>query len=118
MLGKCAAGPGAATLPAQGGGGRGADLGKACGLYQNFRALSCIDLLADAPDYDTQLQTLLTNQAALPTRLWTNAYLAALAQSAGLRLVSFDKDFARFVNAKNPKLLKFRISGTSKMHLT
>ena len=31
----------------------------------------------------------------LPSRLWTDAYLAAFAQAAGLRLVSFDTDFLR-----------------------
>ena len=28
--------------------------------------------------------------------MWPDAYLAALAQTANLRLVSFDADFARF----------------------
>jgi len=32
----------------------------------------------------------------LPPRLWTDAYLAALSMSAGLRLVTFDRDFERF----------------------
>ena len=32
----------------------------------------------------------------LPSRLWTDAYLAAFAQAAGMRLVSFDADFRRF----------------------
>ena len=32
----------------------------------------------------------------LPSRMWTDAYLAAFAQAAGLRLVSFDADFRRF----------------------
>ena len=31
-----------------------------------------------------------------PARLWTDAYLAAFAAAGGLRLVTFDKDFARF----------------------
>lgn len=31
-----------------------------------------------------------------PSRLWTDAYLAAFALSFGLRLVTFDADFARF----------------------
>jgi len=30
------------------------------------------------------------------TRFWTDAYLAAFARSAGMRLVSFDAGFARF----------------------
>ena len=29
--------------------------------------------------------------------MWTDAYLAAFAQSAGLRLVSFDRGFGRFL---------------------
>ncbi|MGQ0510099.1 MAG: TA system VapC family ribonuclease toxin [Betaproteobacteria bacterium] len=31
-----------------------------------------------------------------PARLWSDAYLAAFARSAHLRLVTFDADFARF----------------------
>ena len=38
----------------------------------------------------------LTTQAALPHRLWTDAYLAAFAIASGCRLVSFDADFSRF----------------------
>ena len=38
----------------------------------------------------------LLRQGALPARLCTDAYLAALAMSNGWRLVSFDRDFARF----------------------
>jgi predicted nucleic acid-binding protein len=34
--------------------------------------------------------------AKLPSRLLTDAYLAAFAKSAALRLVTFDKDFDRF----------------------
>jgi predicted nucleic acid-binding protein len=32
----------------------------------------------------------------LPACLLTDAYLAAFAESAGLRMVTFDKDFERF----------------------
>jgi toxin-antitoxin system PIN domain toxin len=38
----------------------------------------------------------LLRTGALPTRLCTDAYLAALAISHGWRLVSFDRDFERF----------------------
>jgi predicted nucleic acid-binding protein len=34
--------------------------------------------------------------AGLPGRLLIDAYLAAFAHTAGLRLVTFDSDFARF----------------------
>jgi uncharacterized protein len=71
-------------------------LDKAWAVYQNFRALPIIDLLADPVGCDAQIQTLLSTQAALPARLWTDAYLAALAQSSGMRLVTFDSDFERF----------------------
>lgn len=38
----------------------------------------------------------LLRTGSLPTRLCTDAYLAALAISNGWRLVSFDRDFERF----------------------
>jgi toxin-antitoxin system PIN domain toxin len=38
----------------------------------------------------------LLNSGELPPRLCTDAYLAALAIANGWRLVSFDRDFARF----------------------
>jgi uncharacterized protein len=71
-------------------------LDKAWAVYQSFRALPIIDLLAEPLDCDAQIQTVLSTQAALPARLWTDAYLAALAQSSGMRLVTFDRDFERF----------------------
>ncbi len=77
-------GDGALALPA------------AWAVYQSFRALPVIDLLADPVDCDAQIQTLLAVQGALPARLWPDAYLAALAQSSGMRLVTFDRDFERF----------------------
>lgn len=77
-------GEGALTLP------------RAWDVYQSFRALPLIDLLPEPADCDTLIQALLTAQGALPPRLWTDAYLAALAHSAGARLVTFDRDFERF----------------------
>ena len=69
----------------------------AWGLYQSFRAVPGVGLLADPPDCDEQLAAhLIQDGRPLPARCWTDAYLAAMAQSAGLRLVSFDKDFQRF----------------------
>jgi uncharacterized protein len=65
-------------------------------VYQSFRALPMIDLLSEPADCDTQIAALLTAQGTLPARLWTDAYLAALASSSGLRLVTFDRDFERF----------------------
>jgi uncharacterized protein len=85
-------GKGALALPA------------AWAVYQNFRALPIIDLLAEPADCDAQIASLLSAQGALPARLWTDAYLAALAHSSGARLITFDRDFERF-NLPRCKLL-------------
>lgn len=71
-------------------------LDQAVALYGRFRAIPNVGLLADAEGCEARLQALIAAAAPLPSRLWTDAYLAAMAQSAGLRLVSFDTDFRRF----------------------
>ena len=43
-----------------------------------------------------RVQELLSATGPLQPRLWTHVYLAALAQSAGLRVVSFDARFRIF----------------------
>jgi toxin-antitoxin system PIN domain toxin len=65
-------------------------------LYQQYRTLPQIGLLPDPPACDNHITRLLQAHSPLPPRLWTDAYLAAAAQSANLRLVSFDRDFERF----------------------
>lgn len=56
-----------------------------------------VGLLPEPTDLDFQLQSLLgTISSPLPSRLWTDAVLAATAEAAGLRMVTFDKDFERF----------------------
>jgi toxin-antitoxin system PIN domain toxin len=76
-------GKGALALPA------------AFALYQQFRSLPSVGLLTEPRGCDAQLQAFVTARA-MPARLWTDAWLAALAQTADLRLVTFDKDFLRF----------------------
>jgi hypothetical protein len=76
-------GEGALTLPS------------AFALYRQFRAVPQVGLLAEPPGCDERLQALVT-AGTLPTRLWTDAYFAALAQASALRLVTFDQDFRRF----------------------
>jgi toxin-antitoxin system PIN domain toxin len=71
------------------------ELPAAWNLYLRFRAMAQIGLLADPAGCETQLAALLSSTQP-PPRLWTDTYLAALSQSSGLRLVTFDKDFARF----------------------
>jgi len=71
------------------------DLAGAWRLYQSWRAQSLIGLLPDFSRVDGEIDRLL--KSAQPSaRLWTDTYLAALAYSSGLRLVTFDRDFERF----------------------
>ena len=76
-------GPGALQLP------------QAYALYRSLVAVPGVALLADPAGAETRLQGLL-DTGPLPPRLWTDAWLAATALASGLRLVTFDRDFARF----------------------
>jgi len=78
-----AVGPGALDVPA------------AWGLYTQYRALPQVGLLPEPEGCDDALRAIV-GTGSLPPRLWTDAYLAALSMSAGLRLVTFDRDFDRF----------------------
>ena len=69
-------------------------LAKAWGLFERFAALPGVRMLAEPQGVDGALGQYIVNR--LPTRLFTDAYFAALARLAGLRLVTFDKDFERF----------------------
>lgn len=63
-------------------------------LYRRFRALPTVGLLPEPLELEDQLSALITPR--LPAQHFTDAYFAALAICSGLRLVSFDRDFARF----------------------
>ena len=54
-----------------------------------------IVLLHEPDGLDTVLKRLVGSCAATPN-LWTDAYLAAFARVAGLKLVSFDRGFSKF----------------------
>lgn len=73
-------------------------LADAHAIYQQLRQTEGVGFVSDAESADALLASWVINngQAPLPARLWTDAWLAASAESAGLRLVSFDADFARF----------------------
>ena len=51
-------------------------------------------MLAEPEGLDERLGAIVTPKLAL--RLFTDAYFAALAHTARLRLVTFDQDFARY----------------------
>lgn len=70
------------------------NLAHAFAAYQHFASLPEIGFCAEPADCTGQLRRRLA--ADVPARLLTDAYLAAFAESAGLRMVTFDKDFERF----------------------
>lgn len=54
-----------------------------------------IELLHEPDGVDLALKPLVSGRATTPN-LWTDAYLAAFAIVAGLKLVSFDRGFSKF----------------------
>ena len=77
-------------------------LGKAWGVFEAFAALPGVTMLHEPQGVDATLGALVKGK--LPGRLFTDAYFAALARVAGLRLVTFDKDFERFAGLANLRL--------------
>lgn len=65
-------------------------------VYQGFRAVPGVGLLFEPPACDDHLATVLNTDPQVPARLAADAWLAALANAASLRLVSFDSDFRCF----------------------
>ena len=69
-------------------------LAKAWALYRRFAALPGVAMLAEPEGLDVDLEAFVASR--LPSRLFTDAYFAALASRADVRLVTFDRDFERF----------------------
>src|SRR5262249_14022719 len=63
--------------------------------YGDVRRLPGVMLVPEPESCETWLEHWALGNNPAP-RLWTDAYLAAFARAAGLRLVSFDRDFDRF----------------------
>ena len=66
----------------------------AAAIYAQLSEWPGVGLLPEATVCEAEYRRLV--DAGLPARLLTDAYLAAFAHTAGLRLVTFDSDFARF----------------------
>jgi len=69
-------------------------------LYRQLRQTSGVGFAPDTEGADASLAARLTETPGLAARLWTDAWLAATADAAGLRLVSFDADFERLAPAR------------------
>ena len=80
-------------------------LREAHAIYQQLRQTEGVDFAGDTEAADALLVTWTSEGSTpLPARLWTDAWLAASAESAGLRLVSFDVDFRRFALTRRLQL--------------
>lgn len=66
---------------------------EAWSLYDQFLADARVELLVEPPDLDRHLRKLTRSPRSSP-KLWADAYLAAFADAAGIRLVTFDTAFA------------------------
>lgn len=79
------------------------ELTEAWTLYERYVSMPRVALLPEPDGVDAQLSEFVAKR--LPARLLTDAYLASVSACAGLRLVTFDKDFERFAG-----LALFRLS--------
>jgi uncharacterized protein len=87
-------------------------LDAAWALYQRIRALPNTGMLAEPLGCEAALGTFLANQSGASVSLWPSMNLAALAQSSGLRLVSFDYDLQR-MGVTNFLLLRAEATDTA-----
>ncbi|MFM2073751.1 MAG: hypothetical protein RJB34_56 [Pseudomonadota bacterium] len=73
------------------------NLTQAMALYRQWLETPAVGLLLEPPGLDHAIEQLLLSRGEPhPARVWTDLGLAATAQSAGLRMVTFDRDFERF----------------------
>lgn len=71
------------------------DLPEAWSRYRQFADLPEVDFLPDGRQIEPWIGRWCLG-VGFPHRLWTDAWLAALALEHGCRVVSFDADFAKF----------------------
>jgi toxin-antitoxin system PIN domain toxin len=64
-------------------------------VYRGYLQAPGVGFLQEPPGLDEQLGRFVSRPHFHP-RLWTDAYLSALAITSGSRLVSFDSDFQKF----------------------
>lgn len=77
--------------------GRQVEMHQAMSAYQRFMDIEEVAFLQEPwLGVDAALAMLLNVHPTLPLHMSTDVYLAALAQTTGLRLVSFDRDYLRF----------------------
>jgi len=68
---------------------------EAWNLYRQYLSDPRVVFINEPQDFETSMENL-TYAPGFVHRLWTDAYLAALAVASGSRLVSLDSDFQTF----------------------
>jgi len=69
---------------------------QALDVYRQWLETPQVALLPDPPGFDEALTRLAGSASTpLPTHMWTDLCFAATAEAAGLRMVTFDRDFER-----------------------
>ena len=76
-------------------GGQPLSVQEAWAAYGDFRRLPEVLLLEEPEGCEAVIERWVKG-SRLTARKWTDAYLAAFAKAAGLRLVTFDGDFRQF----------------------
>lgn len=72
-------------------------LHQALATYQSWLDTPQVSFLPESPGFDEALVRLMGSASTpLPSRLLTDLCFAATAEAAGLRMVTFDRDFERF----------------------
>jgi uncharacterized protein len=73
------------------------NLADAWAIYRSLREAEGVDFCVDTESADATLAAWVSDASlSLTARLWSDAWLAAVAESASLRLVSFGAGFRRF----------------------
>ena len=67
-------------------------LAQAMKVYRQWVTTPKVALLPDPPGLDSLIEQMLDAAPSLPPRLWMDIRLAATAQCAGLRLVTFERE--------------------------
>jgi uncharacterized protein len=79
--------------------GRPFGLREAFEKYQEFAELPEVDFIRDSPGLGS-LVGAWSGETFFTSRLWTDAWIAAIAITNDCRIVSFDSDFSRFPGLK------------------
>lgn len=78
--------------------------GEAWDLIHRYRVEAGVVLLDDSWGMDQEFMAF-SRRVDFAHHLWTDAYLAALAEFHGCRMVSFDTDFSQFPNLEFLRLI-------------